>query len=156
MYQRGINLCGIEYRMKTTTPSTGDPAQFCGTVVSRVSSVTFKTATGGSYSHANCNFVSSDSSTTRSASSLDICGNLCVASSDCNYFTYKKTTCTFMVFATSVKPFAYVDSTQSCGSVVSRVSSVTFTNATGGSYSYANCNFLTSGGVSSTTFFLFR
>ena len=127
-----------------------DSSQSCGSVVSRVSSVVWKTSTGGYYSYSNCNFVASDFSTTRSSSSLDHCGNLCVGTSTCNYFTYSGTSCTFLTFATSVKPFAITDSTKSCGFVVSRP---TFTWITDGTIqTSSNCDFmLLSGSVSIAT-----
>ena len=122
MFQRGTNLCGIESGMATTTASTGDVVQ----------PVVWTTATGGGFSSSNCGYAGSVSSyMTMSSPSLDYCGNKCAATSTCNYFTYAGTTCTFWTFSSTstVKPVAYVDSTQKCGSVVKRP---TFTWTTSG------------------------
>ena len=228
MFQRGINLCGIESEMATTTPSTGDvvkpvvwknstsgysssncgyagfvsssssmtsksldncgsqcvaistcnyfsfsnstcsfltfaslsvqplayvdPTQSCGSVIKRVP-IVWTNATSGGYSYSNCGYTSTSgySAMSMSTPSLDNCASQCIATSACNYFTYSGITCTFMIFAASVKPVAYIDSTQKCGSVISRASSVTFKNSTGGYYSYANCSYTSPSGYSSTS-----
>ena len=144
MFQRGTNLCGIENDMTTTTASTGDVVQ----------PVVWTNTTGG-FSYSNCGFaapLSSTQSMSSSSMTVDYCGNRCVATSTCDYFTFSGTTCTFLNLASSsVKPVAYVDQSQLCGSVVSRVSSIVWTTD-GTIQTSANCDFmLLSGSVSIAT-----
>ena len=141
MYQRGINLCGIEDDMKTTTSSTGDV----------IKPVVWKNSTvppNGLYASSNCGYLNTfSSSMTTSSSTLDDCASQCVGTSDCNYFTYSGTTCIFLYFDPSVQPLAYVDPTQSCGSVISRPSFAWTTD--GDMQTSTNCDF--NGGWSGTS-----
>jgi len=132
MFKRGVNLCGIESSMSTTTASTGDVVQ----------PVVWKNGISGFYSYSNCGYagtVISYSTASSTSMTLDTCGNNCAGSSTCNYFTFSGTTCTFLTFASSpFKPVAYIDSTQSCGSVISRP---TFNWTTSGQIQYSsNCD----------------
>ena len=140
MFQRGINLCGIESEMATTTPSTGDV----------VKPVVWKNSTSG-YSSSNCGYAGFVSSSSSMASkSLDNCGSQCVAISTCNYFSFSNSTCSFLTFASlSAQPLAYVDPTQSCGSVIKRPIFNWTTNGT--VQTSSNCDFTLIGSYSSAT-----
>lgn len=113
MVKRGVNFCGIESNMATTTASTGDPVQ----------KVNWNSGPGGFYNYSNCGYVTGNliSTSTLSPLTLDDCGNRCVATSTCNYFTFSQSTCTFLTFSSSsFKPISYPDSSLTCGSVINR------------------------------------
>ena len=96
--------------------------QSCGSVVKRVP-VAWTNGSGGYYSSSNCGYASESGYEYNAYSpfTFEDCANLCASISACNYFTFKGNVCKFLTFASpTVKPVAYVDSTQMCGSVVSR------------------------------------
>ena len=83
--------------------------------------VVWKEATGGYFSYSNCGYAGTTVLSTRTSDSMtvDRCGNICAATSTCNYFTFAGTACKMMTSSSaSFKPVAYVDSTRSCGRVL--------------------------------------
>ena len=117
-YQRGINLCGIEDNIQTTTASTNDPA---------LPAVVWTNAPAG-YSYSKCGFVGGPttwSTLSGSGITLDVCGSQCVKRPSCQYFAVSETNnCTISLSFSDVrgprKPLVYVDPTQTCGYVPNR------------------------------------